>query len=93
MDSYADDDSHTVDFDHNTNSESVLDIIEEEDITDKFARAEVLLPHGGESKEAVVVERSRDINGKPIRTANGTPLLDSLRYIVRFQGSGEEDQL
>jgi len=91
IDESAEDDSETADYDPVTNEDAVLDVLEEADVTDQYIGAEVTLPQGGEKKDAVVVKRLRGVNGKPIGVANANPLLDTRRYVVRFQGSGEED--
>jgi hypothetical protein len=55
---------------------------------DMYLNMEIALPHGGGDPEdtqfAKVTKRLRDAEGRPIRTANENPLLDTREYEVEF---------
>jgi hypothetical protein len=52
--------------------------------------AQVLLPHGGEAKKAIVVGRKRDHDGRPIGKRHANPLFDTCPYEVKFPDSSTE---
>jgi hypothetical protein len=76
------DDGHELDPDHGD-----LEVMPE--IGDNYLSAEVLIPH----RETIIKRRvnswRRDANGNPIGLANANPILDTRKYVVKFDNGDE----
>lgn len=70
----------------NTNSDDEIEM------SDEYLNVEVLRPIGDEVKQARVVARKRDAEGRKIGKHNNNPLLDTREYIIEFP-DGERDEL
>ena len=57
---------------------------------DQYLTAKVLLPHGGELKQATVRGRKHDADGVPVGKRHPNPILDTRQYEVEFPDGSTE---
>jgi hypothetical protein len=57
---------------------------------DEYLTAQVMLPHGGDTVRARIVERTKDAQGRPIGVRHDNPILDTRTYQVQYPDGSTE---